>query len=811
MKQVLLLTAAAILLILNHAFPQSVSFSGEKVIQGIMAEKVTSVFTCDIDGDNDADVLSSSETDSKIAWYENDGTGDFGTQQHLISGNATLARVVIAADLDNDNDMDVIAGYDNSVVWFENDGSGNFGQENVITRDAEYIASVCAADLDNDNDTDVLSASSWDDKVAWYRNDGNGNFGPQTIINTQADRPRSVTAADLNADGMLDVISASYSDDKIAWYKNNGNGNFGSQNVITYSADGAECVKAADMNADGLADVVALCRESEELLWFENIGNGFLQHTADEYAWAGNSIELYDITGDGLTDIIYGGAYIIAMENEGDGSFSDLFTRGYGVRFSVAVADIDGDSHHDLVAACQNHHEICWFDYNQSGVFTERNVVYSIENPKDIFVTDVNNDQLPDVFAASMDDGKVTFYRNMGDGTFDHQVVLCASAPEARSVYAADLDGDGDPDALSASSENNSVYWYKNFGNGIFSGPMQVYTPVSLEPWSVYADDLDGDGDNDVLTAYRGEYEIYWYENNGQGTFTNLHVVDDFAPGAWLAVSGDIDGDTDHDVLAAVNYDKEVDWYENGGFGIYNAPQVIFDDAMWTTEIALADLDNDGDNDVLLATEYDDRISWFRNDGFGNFSPQIVVTSTALGVQCVFPCDIDLDGKIDLVSASKDDNKITWFKNNGGGQFSNEIIVSDSAITAMSVYAADMDNDGDNDIISANAGDNKIAWYENLLIVKAENISPVGAILQQNYPNPFNISTTIPFHISEKGSVKLSICDIYGRTVAVLTDKELVPGSYEVKFEGNSITPGIYLCRLDTKGSCSIKKMVISD
>ena len=35
----------------------------------------------DLDGDGDMDVLSASDWDDKIAWYENDGSGNFGTQQ----------------------------------------------------------------------------------------------------------------------------------------------------------------------------------------------------------------------------------------------------------------------------------------------------------------------------------------------------------------------------------------------------------------------------------------------------------------------------------------------------------------------------------------------------------------------------------------------------------------------------------------------------------------------------------------------------------------------------------------------------------
>ena len=37
------------------------------------ANGATSVFATDVDGDGDTDVLSASQNDDKIAWYENDG------------------------------------------------------------------------------------------------------------------------------------------------------------------------------------------------------------------------------------------------------------------------------------------------------------------------------------------------------------------------------------------------------------------------------------------------------------------------------------------------------------------------------------------------------------------------------------------------------------------------------------------------------------------------------------------------------------------------------------------------------------------
>ena len=48
--------------------------------------------------------------------------------------------------------------------------------------------------------------------------------------------------------------------------------------------------------------------------------------------------------------------------------------------------------------------------------------------------------------------------------SFGPQQVITTQANGARSVYATDLDGDGDQDVLSASSTGNNIAWYENDG-----------------------------------------------------------------------------------------------------------------------------------------------------------------------------------------------------------------------------------------------------------------------------------------------------------------------------------------------------------
>ena len=104
------------------------------------ANGANSVFAIDIDGDGDTDVLSASEVDDTVAWFENDGTQGF-TRRNIVT-NANGADSVFAADVDSDGDMDVLSASlnDDTVAWYENDGSQTFTRRNIAT-DADAASS----------------------------------------------------------------------------------------------------------------------------------------------------------------------------------------------------------------------------------------------------------------------------------------------------------------------------------------------------------------------------------------------------------------------------------------------------------------------------------------------------------------------------------------------------------------------------------------------------------------------------------------------------------------------------------------------
>ena len=235
------------------------------------------------------------------------------------------------------------------------------------------------------------------------------------------------------------------------------------------------------------------------------------------------------------------------------------------------------------------------------------------------------------------------------------------------SVCTADFDGDGDQDVLSA-SVNHRIAWYENTdGNGTFGGP-QIITASHFSNESIYVADIDGDGDQDVLSASSLYDKIAWYENtDGSGAFGDQQVISTATSNPLSVYAADIDNDGDQDVLSTstyAGYGGVVAWYENtDGNGTFGALQEIFSIYNnFAYMVLTTDIDKDGDQDVLSA--FYDRIIYHENiDGNGTFGTHEVITTAVNRAQSINASDLDGDGDKDLISASLNDDKIAWYEN----------------------------------------------------------------------------------------------------------------------------------------------------
>ena len=77
-----------------------------------------------------------------------------------------------------------------------------------------------------------------------------------------------------------------------------------------------------------------------------------------------------------------------------------------------------------------------------------------------------------------------------------------------KSVYATDINGDGYLDVVSASENDDRIAWYQNSGGNPITWAVYTISTIADDPQSVYAADVDGDGDMDVLSASYVDHRI---------------------------------------------------------------------------------------------------------------------------------------------------------------------------------------------------------------------------------------------------------------------------------------------------------------
>lgn len=107
-----------------------------------------------------------------------------------------------------------------------------------------------------------------------------------------------------------------------------------------------------------------------------------------------------------------------------------------------------------------------------------------------------------------------------------------------------------------------------------------------------------------------------------------------------------------------------------------------------------------------------------------------------------------------------------------------------------------------------------IGAFENVLqnpvgVEEYLSIYPTEYALYQNYPNPFNPNTTIKYLIPKLSFVTIKIYDVLGSEVVTLVNEEKVAGSYEVEWNAEKLSSGVYFYRLQAGDFIQARKMLL--
>ncbi|WP_443634813.1 T9SS type A sorting domain-containing protein [Candidatus Marifrigoribacter sp. Uisw_064] len=431
----------------------------------------------------------------------------------------------------------------------------------------------------------------------------------------------------------------------------------------------------------------------------------------------------------------------------------------------------------------------------------EQIIDVDISNSWSISVIDIDGDGFLDLIATDTIENKIVWYKNLdGLGNFDSPQFITNTLDESRYVTAADIDGDGDMDVLATDLFNDLVIWYENLdGLGNF-GTQQIITSTLDSPNMVISEDVDGDGDLDVIIASRLDNKITWYENlDGLGNFGPQNIIDSDALTALTVFFADIDGDGIKDVISDSSINNQPVWYKHlDGLGNFGTQQEITNDTSGSIYVIADDVDNDGDMDVLNIEFGGETIAWYENDGLGTFGPKQIITFNVTSRNIV-SVDLDNDGDKDILYSYQDslNGFVVWKVNDGFGTFGTTQLISNNLEAPRGLFAADIDNDGDEDVFYTDMNLNKIAWHENLTILGTNDFSSESITL---LPNPVKDILTIN-NSSSSQIESIKIYDVLGRLV--LQEKEQFNN-----IDVSQLNSGLLFVKVETAEGIFTKKVI---
>ena len=348
-------------------------------------------------------------------------------------------------------------------------------------------------------------------------------FAPATAYSSGGDAPSNIAVADINGDGKPDLLLSNSIVGTVGVLLNSGNGAF--QPATTYFMGVGTHVASlavADVNHDSKPDLLATDFAAGAVGVLLGSGNGTFQ-TVTRYSTAPAiipyDIAVADVNGDSHPDLVLG-AYagssmtssVGVLLGNGTGSFRPVVTFASSNHLGIAVADVNGDGKQDVLTASITSSSAGVLVGNGNGTL-QPEVAYdtgSNSTPHDVAVADVNADGQPDLVTANYSTSTVGVLLNAGHGVFQPVTTYSTgnnSSPEGIAV--ADVNGDGLPDLLTANYYGDAVGVLLGAGNGSFQAVTTYSTNYGghllTSPFAIVATDINGDGKPDLLTANRGD------------------------------------------------------------------------------------------------------------------------------------------------------------------------------------------------------------------------------------------------------------------------------------------------------------------
>ena len=363
---------------------------------------------------------------------------------------------------------------------------------------------------------------------------------PRHTIDDSSKGADGVRLLDVNGDGLRDIATAWEEGGIVRAYLNPGPKRAKAKwpAVTVGHVKSGEDAVFVDLDGDGAVDVVSSCEgrtRSMFVHWAPKDPAAYLKSNA----WKSEAIPAsvsrrwmyalaWQVDGEHGLDLIIAGkgangeiGWLAAPENPrhlGAWRYETIFPIGWVM--SIQLMDMDGDGDDDVLyddrkGAARG---IYWLE-RKDGRWRRHRIPDSDRENMFLSTGDLDQDGRDDIICA-VRGGPIVCYRRAGDGWVLQEIPLPDGVGTGKSAAIVDVDVDG---------RNDVIFSCENAG-GRLSGLrwMSWERDPILGPWRsheiggakgskfdhIALDDVDGDGDPDVITCEeRDQLGVIWYEN----------------------------------------------------------------------------------------------------------------------------------------------------------------------------------------------------------------------------------------------------------------------------------------------------------
>lgn len=210
--------------------------------------------------------------------------------------------------------------------------------------------------------------------------------------------------------------------------------------TLFHGAHGVNTVEIADLDGDGLGDIIPISYSGETNIWFQNDRhNGFMKRNLPSYKKKVSAIKVADFDQDGDQDILLASDHdkmISFLSNDGSGNFVELAVEdGIEGVLDMAVVDMNLDGALDLVYVSHAEKTVQLL-LNKASGFERKNVSTKLRSLNNIKVIDIRNDGRPDLIVSSFDDDAIRLIENAESGLREHQLKATIISPTDIAIKA---------------------------------------------------------------------------------------------------------------------------------------------------------------------------------------------------------------------------------------------------------------------------------------------------------------------------------------------------------------------------------------